>query len=83
MTSNVIHPSFAGKVALVAGASRGIGAATALAFGDAGAAVVVGARDSEALESVAEDISWHEVSDPGDAAVRRGSNRQYGFPRGT
>jgi len=56
MTLNIVHPSFAGKVALVAGASRGIGAVTAQAFADAGAAVVLGARDSQALESVAEDI---------------------------
>ena len=45
-----------GKVALVAGASRGIGAVTARAFADAGAAVVLAARDKQALENVAADI---------------------------
>jgi NAD(P)-dependent dehydrogenase (short-subunit alcohol dehydrogenase family) len=45
-----------GRVALVAGASRGIGAATAEAFAAAGAAVVLGARDMQALESVAAHI---------------------------
>jgi len=45
-----------GKVALVAGASRGIGAATAQAFAAAGAAVVLGARDIAALESIADGI---------------------------
>jgi NAD(P)-dependent dehydrogenase (short-subunit alcohol dehydrogenase family) len=45
-----------GKVALIAGASRGIGAETARAFARAGAAVVLGARDEQALESVAADI---------------------------
>jgi NAD(P)-dependent dehydrogenase (short-subunit alcohol dehydrogenase family) len=45
-----------GRVALVAGASRGIGAATADAFADAGAAVILGARDITALESVASRI---------------------------
>ena len=45
-----------GRVALVAGASRGIGAATAEAFAAAGAAVVLGARDMHALESVAKRI---------------------------
>ncbi len=45
-----------GHVALVAGASRGIGAATAEAFAGAGAAVVLGARDKDALESVAARI---------------------------
>ncbi len=45
-----------GQVALVAGASKGIGAATAEAFAAAGASVVLGARDKGALESVAERI---------------------------
>ena len=45
-----------GQVALVAGASRGIGAATAEAFAAAGAAVVIGARDTAALKSVADGI---------------------------
>ena len=42
-----------GRVALVAGASKGIGAATAEAFAAAGAAVVLGARDIAALDAVA------------------------------
>jgi NAD(P)-dependent dehydrogenase (short-subunit alcohol dehydrogenase family) len=46
-----------GKVAIVTGASRGIGAATARAFARAGAAVVLAARDENALASVAEHIS--------------------------
>jgi NAD(P)-dependent dehydrogenase (short-subunit alcohol dehydrogenase family) len=45
-----------GKVALVAGASKGIGAATAEAFAAAGAAVVLGARDTTALKAVANGI---------------------------
>jgi NAD(P)-dependent dehydrogenase (short-subunit alcohol dehydrogenase family) len=45
-----------GRVALVAGASKGIGAATAEAFAAAGAVVVLGARDTAALESVASGI---------------------------
>jgi NAD(P)-dependent dehydrogenase (short-subunit alcohol dehydrogenase family) len=45
-----------GRVALVAGASRGIGAATAAAFADAGAAVVLAARDAMALDAVAGQI---------------------------
>src|SRR5215469_13361679 len=45
-----------GRVALVAGASRGIGAVTAQAFAAAGASVVLGARDTGALESVARGI---------------------------
>jgi NAD(P)-dependent dehydrogenase (short-subunit alcohol dehydrogenase family) len=45
-----------GKVALVTGASRGIGAAVARAYAGAGASVVLAARDTEALERVAHDI---------------------------
>jgi NAD(P)-dependent dehydrogenase (short-subunit alcohol dehydrogenase family) len=45
-----------GRVALVAGASKGIGAATAEAFAAAGAAVVLAARDIGALEDVATRI---------------------------
>ena len=50
------YQSLHGRVALVAGASRGIGAATAEAFAAAGAAVVLGGRDTAALESVASRI---------------------------
>jgi NAD(P)-dependent dehydrogenase (short-subunit alcohol dehydrogenase family) len=46
----------AGRVALVTGASRGIGAATAEAIAAAGARVVLAARDSEALDAIAADI---------------------------
>jgi NAD(P)-dependent dehydrogenase (short-subunit alcohol dehydrogenase family) len=45
-----------GKVALIAGASKGIGAATALAFARSGAAVAIGARSLDALQAVAAQI---------------------------
>lgn len=47
---------FAGQLALVTGASRGIGAATAQALAAAGAHVVLTARDSKALEAVEDTI---------------------------
>jgi NAD(P)-dependent dehydrogenase (short-subunit alcohol dehydrogenase family) len=53
--------SMRGRVALVAGASKGIGAATAEAFAAAGYSVVLAARDAAALESVARGIETHGV----------------------
>lgn len=47
---------FAGQLALVTGASRGIGAATARALAEAGAHVILTARDGKALEAVEEAI---------------------------
>jgi NAD(P)-dependent dehydrogenase (short-subunit alcohol dehydrogenase family) len=47
----------AGKVAVVTGASRGIGRAVALAFSDAGAAVVLASRGAEALEAAGAEIA--------------------------
>lgn len=45
-----------GQVAIVTGSGRGIGAATALAFADAGADVVVSARTASQLEETAEQV---------------------------
>jgi NAD(P)-dependent dehydrogenase (short-subunit alcohol dehydrogenase family) len=53
VTTSSPAAAWGGKVALVLGASRGIGAATARAFAGAGAAVVLAARDARALEEVA------------------------------
>jgi NAD(P)-dependent dehydrogenase (short-subunit alcohol dehydrogenase family) len=49
--------SFEGKVALVTGGAGGIGRVTALAFAQAGAAVVVADRDAAAADLVAKEIT--------------------------
>ncbi len=73
-TANQPQPSFAGKVALVAGASKGIGAVTAQAFARAGAAVVLAPRDDAPLKEVADGIraeggqALAVKTDVGDAA---------------
>ncbi|KQN26608.1 oxidoreductase [Sphingomonas sp. Leaf33] len=48
--------NLAGRLALVTGASRGIGAATALALGNAGAHVILTARTPGGLEAVEDAI---------------------------
>ncbi len=45
-----------GKVAVVTGAGRGIGAASAIALAEAGADVVLSARTTDQLEQVAKDV---------------------------
>jgi NAD(P)-dependent dehydrogenase (short-subunit alcohol dehydrogenase family) len=68
----------AGKTAIVTGGSRGIGAATARAFADAGAAVVLAARSQPEIDTLASEIAdgggeavavATDVTDP--AAVQR------------
>src|SRR5262249_47703628 len=49
-------PALPGKVAIVTGASRGIGAAAALALGEAGASVMLAARNAGQAEANAQQI---------------------------
>lgn len=51
-----MYPDLAGKVAVVTGGSKGIGAATCRLLARQGTAVVVNGRDQTAIESVVDDI---------------------------
>jgi dehydrogenase/reductase SDR family member 4 len=48
--------NLAGKVALLTGASKGIGKAMAIAMGQAGAKVVISSRNQEALDTLAKEM---------------------------
>lgn len=61
-----------GKVAVITGASRGIGAATAREFARRGAKLVLTARTGEAIEAVAREIrdsGGEAAAQPGDVLV--------------
>ena len=51
-----IYPDLAGKVAVITGSSRGIGAATCRTLAASGAKVVVNGRDEAALHATVETI---------------------------
>jgi NADP-dependent 3-hydroxy acid dehydrogenase YdfG len=58
--------SLSKKVAVVTGASSGIGLATARALADAGALLVVAARSTERLEQAARDLGGAATAIPTD-----------------
>jgi 3-oxoacyl-[acyl-carrier protein] reductase len=69
-----------GRVALVTGASRGIGAATAEALGAAGVHVVLAARDRDALQAVARRINQaggQALAVPSDVSRRQDVERLF------
>jgi 3-oxoacyl-[acyl-carrier protein] reductase len=67
-----------GRVAVITGGSRGIGAATAGALAERGAAVVVSGRDGDRLQAVVKDLEGRGVSALGvvaDVARREDADR--------
>src|SRR5271154_3997310 len=70
MDSNkVLHPNLHGRVAVVTGASRGIGKALAIRLAQEGADVVVAAKSEESTERLPGSI--HETADAIRALGRR------------
>ncbi|GAA0296552.1 SDR family oxidoreductase [Rhodovulum strictum] len=57
-----------GKSVLITGASRGIGAAAARAFAEAGARVALAARSEQAMASIAREIGGGAIALPCDVA---------------
>ncbi len=72
------HNSLEGRVAAITGASSGIGAATARALAEAGAAVAVGARRADRLEELVTEIEGdggRAVALPVDVADEEAARR--------
>jgi NAD(P)-dependent dehydrogenase (short-subunit alcohol dehydrogenase family) len=57
-----------GKIVLITGASRGIGAETARAFASAGARVALVARGADAIDAVAEELGEQAIAIPCDVS---------------
>ena len=75
----------AGRVAMVTGASRGIGAATAEAIAAAGAHAVIAARDREALDGVARrirDAGGEATAVPADVSKLKDVQRLFAAAEG-
>jgi len=65
---NVVDRDFTGKVALITGAARGLGRATAARLLERGASVAVNVRDAERAAAVAGELGEGAFAVPGDVA---------------
>jgi NAD(P)-dependent dehydrogenase (short-subunit alcohol dehydrogenase family) len=64
-----MEKTFAGKVAVVTGATSGIGRATALRFAELGASIVAVGRDQEALKKITSDLGPEAISVQADLSA--------------
>ncbi|HXB25145.1 MAG TPA: glucose 1-dehydrogenase [Gemmatimonadaceae bacterium] len=60
---------FAGRVAIITGAARGLGRAVAVRLIERGASVALNVRDAERAEAVARDLGPQALAVPGDIAA--------------
>ena len=63
------NQDFAGRVALVTGAARGLGRAAAARLHERGASVAINVRDRDRAESVAQSLGDRALAVPGDLAA--------------
>lgn len=66
MAETAIYPGLKGKVALVTGGSKGIGAATCRLLAANGVRVAVNARSAEDVDALVATLGGGAVSVPGD-----------------
>ncbi|HTE45280.1 MAG TPA: SDR family NAD(P)-dependent oxidoreductase [Gemmatimonadaceae bacterium] len=69
MTTGTATADFTGRVAIVTGASRGLGRAAAARLYERGASVAINVRDRERAEAVAQSLGDRAFAVPGDIAA--------------
>src|SRR5258708_25838560 len=75
LTSEMENAYFAGRVAIVTGAWRGLGRASATRLHERGALVAVNVRDRQRAEALAKEIGERAFAVPGDVAAAGGPNQ--------
>jgi NAD(P)-dependent dehydrogenase (short-subunit alcohol dehydrogenase family) len=66
VTPDVTPQDFAGRVAIITGAARGLGRAAAVRLHQRGASVAINVRDAARAKAVAEDLGARALAVPGD-----------------
>ena len=69
MSPTTSSQDFAGRVAIVTGAARGLGRAAAARLYERGASVAVNVRDAERADALARSLGDHAIAVPGDLAA--------------